>query len=167
MITKLTTIIVVALYLSAASAFGPPEPASSESASGSSTEPFRLYVSPSGEDGRDGLTPSSPLGTLQGVHAKLLEYKPVIDQDVEVRIEFVAGQPYKRQSVRWTHTSPTHTISFMPNDYSYGENVTGIAGRPVFDGDGLQEWFFDLRVSKGEPMSRSGHAGIRARSPCP
>jgi hypothetical protein len=110
-------------------------------------------VSPSGADWRDGLTPSSALRTLQGVHVKLLEHKPVIDQDVEVRIKFVADQPYRRQSVRWTHTSPTHTISFMPSDYSYGEDVTGIAGRPVFDGDGVQEWFFDLRVARGEPTN--------------
>jgi hypothetical protein len=145
--------IVVASYLAAASPFGSPAPVSAQSTSTVSTAPFRLYLSPSGADWRDGLTPATALRTLQGAHTKLLAYKPVIDQDVEVRIQYVPNQSYKWQSVRWTHTSPDHTISFMPSDYSYGENVSGIAGRPVFDADGLQEWFFELRAGKGEPTN--------------
>jgi hypothetical protein len=108
-------------------------------------DPFVLYMSPLGSDSRSGLTPNEALMTLEGVQSKLKQYKPVIDQDVEIRIRFVAGSPYLRQTVDWTHTSPAHTISFMPEDYrSYGR-IGVTAGRPVFDGQGTEDWFFDLR----------------------
>jgi hypothetical protein len=41
----------------------------------------------------------------------------------------------------------------MPSDYTYGEGVSGIAGRPVFDADGQQDWFFVLKSSEGTPTN--------------
>jgi hypothetical protein len=110
-------------------------------------------MSPDGSDEWDGRTPTTAVPTLAAIHERLEQFKPTIDRDVEVRIRYVPGRPYKRQSVVWTHTSPTHTISFMPSDYALGEDLSGIQGRPVFDGDGLVDWFFILKSSKGEPTN--------------
>jgi hypothetical protein len=120
----------------------PLEPASGIETRGA---PFVLYLSPLGADSLSGLTPDEPLLTLTGAQTRLKQYKPVIDQDVEIRIRFVAAMPYLGQTVDWTHVSPDHTISFLPEDYrSIG--VLGVAvGRPVFDGQGAEDWFFDLR----------------------
>lgn len=112
--------------------------------------PFVLYMSPLGSDSRSGLSPDAALLTLSGVQSKLKLYKPVVDQDVEIRIRFMAARPYLRQTVDWTHTSKTHTITFLPEDYNYRGGVGAIAGRPVFDGQGTQDWFFDLRVGGGQ-----------------
>ena len=38
----------------------------------------------------------------------------------------------------------------MPSDYGYGKGISDIAGRPVFEGGGSREWWFDLRSSNGE-----------------
>lgn len=129
----------------------PPEP----TADSDQVEPsnvFTLYMAPGGWDEQSGLTANAPLRTIAGVHARLLEYKPVIDQDIEVRIQ-CGTAPYMGQSINWTHTSPEHTISFMPTDYQYGEGIDDILARPVFDGGGMTDWFFDLRVADGEPTN--------------
>ena len=122
------------------------------SASESSAGVFTLYMAPDGNDDCDecGLYPEIPLETLQGVHAKLIERKPTIDRNIEVRIRYDSAQPYQRQTVVWTHTSPSYTISFMPSDYQYGMRISDIAGRPVFDGGGSREWFFQLKSTKGQ-----------------
>jgi hypothetical protein len=70
-----------------------------------------------------------------------------------VRIHHVGTTPYRLEHVEWTHTSPTYTISFMPSDYVVGADIDTIAGRPVFDGGGTQEWFFELHSSNGEPTN--------------
>ena len=120
---------------------------------GAPSPPFTLFMSPNGSDGADGLTPATALRTLEVVQRKLIAYKPVIDQDVEVRIHHVGTTPYRSEHVEWTHTSPTYTISFMPSDYVVGADIDTIAGRPVFDGGGTQEWFFELHSSNGEPTN--------------
>ena len=122
-------------------------------------DPFVLYLSPDGADSLSGLTPSEALMTLAGAHMRLRQYKPVIDQDIEIRIRFVAAKPYLGQTVDWTHTSPEHTISFMPEDYrSYGR-IDIMAGRPVFDGQGAEDWFFDLR--QPEAGAAGGPTNVR------
>ena len=141
-------VLLSTLCLSSPTAIGTAGTASDEQESGRAVlTPFRLYVSPDGSDEWDGLTPRTAVPTLAAAHERLERYKPTIDRDVEVRIRYVADRPYKRQSVVWTHTSPSHTISFMPSDYALGEDLSGIKGRPVFDADGLQEWFFILKSS--------------------
>lgn len=114
---------------------------------------FVLFMSPDGSDTSSGLAPSAALLTLKGAQDKLRQYKPVIDQDVEIRIKHVADKPYVRQTVRWTHTSPTHTVSFLPSDYHYRGGIGAIAGRPVFDGLGTEAFFFVLDASDGEPTN--------------
>jgi hypothetical protein len=116
---------------------------------------FTLYMSldgPDNPDDRDGLTPETALRTLNEVQARLIQYKPTIDQNIEVRIRYHSTLPYYQgpTTLEWTHTSPRYTISFMPSDYQYGMGISDIAGRPVFDGGGSREWFFYLNSTKGE-----------------
>jgi hypothetical protein len=112
---------------------------------------YTLYLSPEGSDSASGLTVDEALLTLDGVQTKLKLDKPTIDQDIEVRILFIPDKPYRGQEkVTWTHTSPTHSISFMPSDYQDGMGFDDIAGRPTFDGEGLPSFWFDLHSSKGE-----------------
>ncbi len=120
--------------------------------SGTYTEenPFTLFIKTDGRDSRSGLTLGNALKTLSGAHARLKEYKPTIDVDIEIRIQYISGQPYNEQTVNWTHTSQNHTITFMPSDYYYGAGINDIAGRPIFDGQGKEDWFFDLRSQNGE-----------------
>ncbi len=118
--------------------------------------PFVLYLSPLGADSLSGLTPDEALLTLAGAQTRLRQYKPVIDQDVEIRIRFVAATPYLGQTVDWTHVSPDHTISFLPEDYRTIGTIGVTAGRPVFDGQGADDWFFDLHYPEiGETGSRT------------
>ena len=65
--------------------------------------PFQLFMSPSGSDNNDGLSRENALLTLSGVQQKLIEYKPVLDQDVEVRIEFVDNTTFIGQSSGIAH----------------------------------------------------------------
>ena len=67
--------------------------------------PFQLFMSPSGSDDNDGLSRENALLTLSGVQQKLIEYKPILDQDIEVRIEFVDNTASIGQTVDWVHTS--------------------------------------------------------------
>src|SRR5215204_1853800 len=46
---------------------------------------FTLYMSPYGSDSSSGRTMADALRTLNGVQRKLTQYKPTIDQDIEVR----------------------------------------------------------------------------------
>jgi hypothetical protein len=116
--------------------------------------PFTLYVSPFGSDMYgDGRCRESPLATISGAQTKLQGYLPTINQHVEIRFLYVPNIPYLGQSVVWTHTSPSYTISFMPSDYHYGMGITDIAGRPVFDGGGSTDWFFQLNSTKGQPTN--------------
>jgi Right handed beta helix region len=126
---------------------------SAEGASESPTGVFTLYMSPDGSNDWDGRTPETALETLGGVQTKLIRYKPTIDQNIEVRILYDSSKPYHGQTVVWTHTSPSYTISFMPSDYQYGMGISGIAGRPVFDGGGSSDWFFQLKSTKGQPTN--------------
>lgn len=116
--------------------------------------PFVLYMSPVGSDSNTGLSASSPLKTLTKVHARLKQLKPVIDTDIEIRVKFIPNTPYQNQTVKWKHVSTQYHISFMPQDYQYGEGYSGIAGRPEFNGNGTDDWFFDLQSSSGRSNVR-------------
>lgn len=110
-----------------------------------------LYMSTNGSDLNSGLSLSDALLTIEGVQDRLEALEPVLSRDVDVRIEYIPGAKYIRQTVNWTHTSPYHTIRFIPSDYpDAGGSREDIAGLPVFDGEGENDWFFDLRVETGE-----------------
>ncbi len=111
------------------------------------TKPFVLFMNLSGSDNNSGLTEDKPLATLHGVQEKLIIYKP-IHQDVEVRIKFIKYKPYTNQGIEWTYTSPIHNISFMPSDYKYGQGINDISGRPAFDGQGANSYFFKVLTIK-------------------
>lgn len=83
--------------------------------------PFVVWMAPDGDDGRDGLSQSSAVHTLERVEQILAASQPTTD--VEVRIE--PGR-YRGQSVEWNFSVPDHSVTFTrlsPND-----------DRPVFDG---------------------------------
>ncbi len=99
----------------------PEDPETSTSPSG----PLQIWMSPTGNDASNGLTPATAVSTLtrvQGVLAATHGTK-AWGHDVEVRI---APGRYVGQRVSWTHTSSARKITFMPA-------VDGVA-RPVFDG---------------------------------
>lgn len=131
--------------------------------------PFVLYMSPVGSDNNSGLSPASPLKTINKVQARLQQLKPTIDTDIEIRIKYIPNKPYLNQTVIWRHTSNQYNISFMPQDYQYGGGYSSIAGRPEFDGNGTNNWFFDLREFDGRSnirfyylkVSNYAYGGIR------
>jgi hypothetical protein len=123
-----------------------------------------IYVSASGSDASTGDTPANAVKSLARV-AQLVLAGP-LDQDVEVRVHrgtYVAG------GVVWTAYRPGHTISFMPDDYQYGDGLSDIAGRPVFENaraSGSNRyltggWFTACPGDSGQPLNTGGTSGLR------
>ena len=108
--------------------------------------PYVVYMTTTGDDSLDGLTPSTAVATLQRVHEILSSQTP--DQDVEVRIE---QGTYSGHTIIWTYYNPSRSIKFMPIDY-HGGGIDSIAGRPVFDGQGAP-YMFRLHVTDGQPTN--------------
>lgn len=100
-------------------------------------QPLQLFVAHAGDDAADGRTIDAPLATLEGAQNRLRSYLPAIDRDVEIRLSYDDGAPYEGHEVVWTHTSPDHTVSFMPTDYQVGMGLDDIQGRPLFDGKSI------------------------------
>lgn len=114
---------------------------------------FTVYMAPTGVDTNDGLTTTTPVKTLDQVQKILVAAQPA--SDVEVRIKqgvYVAPQE------KWTFYVPGHTVSFLPIDYQYGEGISGIAGRPIFRGNGAASYWLLLRLPTGDP---GGDTGLR------
>jgi hypothetical protein len=105
----------------------------------SSTPPLQLFVAHGGSDKADGRSVDAPLATLEGAQAKLREYLPTIDREVEIRIAYDGGRAYQGQEVVWSHFSPDFTISFMPADFQPGMRLADLKGRPLFDGKSVCE----------------------------
>ena len=86
------------------------------------TGPYVLYLAPSGNDARDGLTEATAIETL--TRAQELLSAASVDRDAEVR---VMPGTYYGQKVTWSYTRPDHKVSFVrwPADSEQ---------RPVFDG---------------------------------
>ncbi len=157
--------ILVATALAAASTFAantPAEPAISTAPAApastathpptTNTDPvYRLYLAPTGSDANSGLRPDMPLRTLARAHELLLLAAP--QKDVEVRIK---QGTYTAPPTTWTFLVHGHTVSFLPIDYEYGDSIDGIAGRPVFRGDGTSGFWFTGQLPKG-------HSGGDAR----
>ena len=100
-----------------------------------SSEPFRIYVSSSGDDYNDGLTNSYPIKTLVKAQDILETYNP--DQSIEIHIN---QGTYTSQSVVWTYTNG-NSITFTPINFTND--------RPVFDGKGSVGTWFKLRKTNG------------------
>jgi len=107
--------------------------------------PFIVYMSASGSDANDGMTPATGVYTLKRVQQILKTADP--DSDVEVRIQ---QGTYHAPPLTWDYTNG-HRIAFLPIDYEYGEGREGIADRPVFRGDGTLGWWFAFRLPPGHP----------------
>lgn len=109
---KLRTIIgVLAATATAALAL----PAHADSLSSPATEAaFRVYLSPTGDDTRTGLTEADAIKTLdraeQIIDAAL--DANALDSDVEVRIK--PGTYHRAAGTYWTTMVPDHKITFLP-----------------------------------------------------
>ncbi|MEO3924469.1 right-handed parallel beta-helix repeat-containing protein [Micromonosporaceae bacterium B7E4] len=140
-------------------------PAAAENVQASSAEGVQtIYLNAAGDDARDGATPATAVRSLARVQ-QLVAAGP-LDMDVEVRIH--AGT-YVAQGIVWQTYRPGHTISFMPDDYEYGEGIGGIAARPVFQnrrasGSGRYiggPWFYACPGNSGQPLAEGGTSGLR------
>jgi hypothetical protein len=80
-----------------------------------------IYLSPTGDDAKSGLSPAQSILTLDRAQKIISATQPA--GEVEVRI---APGDYYGQTVVWTYTMPNHVIRFMP--------LAGGKVRPVFDG---------------------------------
>ncbi|GAA0935390.1 hypothetical protein GCM10009558_049080 [Virgisporangium aurantiacum] len=114
-----------------------------------------VYMNAAGDDAGDGATPATAVASLVRVQ-QLVAAGPA-DLDVEVRIH--AGT-YVAQGITWQTYRPGHTITFLPDDYEYGEGVGGIAALPVFQnkrasGSGRYitgSWFMACPGAAGQAM---------------
>lgn len=115
--------------------------------------PLTIYLSPTGVDSADGLTPNTPIKTLAEAQQVILVLNP--DTDVEIRIK---QGVYLAPQTDWSTYIPGHTISFMPVDYQYGMNGTQLAGRPIFRSPGGADWWMYVSPS---PPPADGTLGLR------
>jgi hypothetical protein len=117
--------------------------------------PVVVWLSVTGSDSNDG-TQSAPVLTLARVQDILRATAPTTD--VEIRIgqgTYVAGQ------LTWDFYIPGHTITFMPHDYEIGENVTGIAGRPVFRSDTTPGYWLVAKIPPSHTSTADLTGGLR------
>jgi hypothetical protein len=123
-----------------------------------------VYMNATGSDANDGASPKNAVRSLDRVQ-ELVAAGP-LDHDAEVRIQagtYVAG------GVKWTTYRPGHTISFMPEDYTYGEGADGIKARPVFENARASgsdryltgAWFLACPGAAGKPLAGGGTSGLR------
>jgi hypothetical protein len=123
-----------------------------------------IYMNAAGDDTRDGATPATAVTSLVRVQQLVAAGPPELD--VEVRIH--AGT-YVAQGMVWQTYRPGHTITFMPDDYEYGEGVGGIAALPVFQnkrasGSGrfiTGPWIHACPGNAGQPLAEGGTSGLR------
>jgi hypothetical protein len=123
---------------------------------------FTVYLSPTGSDGADGLSPGTAVLSLG--RAQDVLRAAATATDVEVRI---AGGTYHQPPVTWSFYVPGHTISFLPIGYDYGDPA-GLV-RPVFkdtqNSDGTYSrgyWMHpELPSDKADPMYGGGTSGLR------
>jgi hypothetical protein len=122
---------------------------------------FTVYMSATGSDSANGLTPSTAVKSLVRVQEVLRESKPTTDVEVRINQGTYVAPPMHD----WRFYIPGHTISFMPVDYQYGEGQDGIAGRPVFRNlaDRPSGYWLQPRLPKdpADPMYDGGDSGLR------
>lgn len=95
-----------------------------------------LYVSPTGDDSKDGLSQGSSIKTLARAQSVVKSKLSLGYKEFLIRI---SGGTYRAESVVWTVTSKDSTIRL------YGEK-----GKSVYDGGGVTESFFILKSDSGE-----------------
>jgi hypothetical protein len=122
-----------------------------------------IYMNAGGSDANTGAAPATAVRTLARVQ-QLVAAGP-LGQNVEVRIH--AGT-YVAAGLTWTTYRPGHTISFMPDDYQYGDGLADIAARPVFlnaRASGSNRyitgaWFMACAGGAGQPLADGGTSGL-------
>ena len=115
--------------------------------------PLVVYLSPTGTDSDDGLTPNTSVLTL----ARAEEVIDILDPDTDVEVRIKQGV-YTAPQTTWTRSISGHFISFMPVDYQYGMNSTQFAGRPIFRSPGGADWWMYVSPS---PMPADGRSNLR------
>lgn len=111
--------------------------------------PVKVHMHPNGDDRQDGLTPQTPIQTLN--RAQLVVRALGGDRDVDVVIH--PGR-YRGQQVIWTYANPEHTIRFLPPEDTWQ--------KPIFDGE-LENGsrpggtWFNLNYSAGTPTRLHFH----------
>lgn len=138
---------LVSMVMVASTAFAAAAPAAS-----AADDPFTLYVAPNGSGSNDGLTPSTPVASLEQAEYRLTQHDP--DTDVEIRI---AQGTYTVERTMWRTYVPGHTISFLPIDYTYNNSLPP-GGRPVFQSDATGGYWFWAELPANHP---GGDTGLR------
>lgn len=112
---------------------------------------FVLHVAADGNNANDGLTPETPVKTLEAAEGRLAEHD--VDADVEIRI---APGVYVAPTTYWQTMIPGHTITFLPEAYQYSGSLPP-GGRPVFKSDGSPNYW----LWANWPAGQGGNAGLR------
>jgi hypothetical protein len=113
----------------------------------------QLFMNPTGDDTRDGLTEATSVKSLTRIHSLLATSKYLDASHVEVRI---APGTYLGQHLTWTVTSANdYTLTFLPSGYTYNNTNPG---RPIFDGHAsststapADNYLFYLNKANGKP----------------
>lgn len=113
--------------------------------SAAAEEFFTVYMSATGADTNDGLTPTTEVKTLTRVEAILTAAAPTTDVQVRIR-----QGTYVAPETTWRFYIPGHSIMFMPIDWN-GGGIGSIAGMPVFTGNGAASYWLKLRLPSGDP----------------
>ncbi|MFC0037040.1 right-handed parallel beta-helix repeat-containing protein [Actinomadura rayongensis] len=92
---------------------------------------FRVYLDAAGSDAADGRDPAHAVASLARAQQIIAAARPKADVEVRIRRGVYSSPP-----LNWKTYVPGHSISFLPADYRYGGDLTGIAGRPIFRGTG-------------------------------
>lgn len=98
--------------------------------------PFTVYLSPSGDDTRSGLSVRDAVKSLERAEEIVARTNP--STDVEIRI---SRGVYTAPTTQWSTFVDGHTISFLPLSYDYGDSLPA-DGRPVFKSDGSAGYWF-------------------------
>ncbi|GAA3779992.1 right-handed parallel beta-helix repeat-containing protein [Plantactinospora mayteni] len=128
-------------------------------------EVFTVYMSPTGSDANNGLSPTTPVVSLVRVQQVLVAAKPTTDVEVRIKQGTYSAPPMHD----WRFYVPGHTIWFMPVDYQDGDGLSGIAGRPVFknkrnaDGSYPGGYWMQPRLPSdpADPLYGGGTSGLR------
>jgi hypothetical protein len=127
------------------------------------TPVFTVYMSASGSDTSDGLSPQTGVYSLVRVQQVLRQQGPATD--VEVRV--AAGTYTAPAMSDWRFYIPGHTVSFLPAGWNVGDPAP--ASRPVFqnqkkaDGTYPGGYWFQPRLptDPADPMYGGGTSGLR------
>lgn len=128
---RLRTILRIVLAVAIGAVVSPALTSEAHAALTCDTTVCKIYMAPQdGEPDAEAGTPTEPVHSLAAAQT-LLSAPEVQNHNVEIRIK--AGL-YIAAQTSWTTFLPGYSISFMPDDYTIGENESGIAARPIFQG---------------------------------